>query len=64
MAAVLQLREQFEQIRRDLATLVEIMEREHGPDWWDRLWPEGRPRPSADVSVEQEEGKPTGSGQE
>ena len=52
VAAVLQLREQFERVRRDLATLVEIMEREHGPDWWDRLWPEGRPRPSANVSVD------------
>ncbi len=49
VAAVLQLREQFERVRRDLATLVEIMERELGSDCWDRLWPEGRPRPSADV---------------
>ncbi len=52
VAAVLRLREQFERMRRDLATLVEIVERELGPDVWDRLWPEGRPRPAADVSVE------------
>jgi hypothetical protein len=52
VAAVLQLREQFEQVRRDLATLVEIVERELGPDVWDRLWPEGRPRPAADISVD------------
>ena len=52
VAAVLQLREQFEQMRRDLATLVQIVERELGPDVWDRLWPEGRPRPAADVSIE------------
>ncbi|MBE3069927.1 MAG: MerR family transcriptional regulator, partial [Planctomycetes bacterium] len=35
VAAVLQLREQYEQERRDLATLVEIVERELGPDVWD-----------------------------
>jgi MerR family transcriptional regulator/heat shock protein HspR len=52
VAAVLQLREQFEQVRRDLVTLVEIVERELGPDVWDRLWPEGRPRPDAHISVE------------
>jgi DNA-binding transcriptional MerR regulator len=52
VAAVLQLREQFEQVRRDLATLVEIVERELGPDCWDRLWPQGRPRPAAPISVE------------
>jgi len=52
VAAVLRLREQFERMRRDLTTLVEIVERELGPDVWDRLWPEGRPRPAADVSVE------------
>lgn len=52
VAAVLQLREQFEQVRRDLVTLVEIVERELGPDVWDRLWPEGRPRPDAHISVD------------
>jgi MerR family transcriptional regulator, heat shock protein HspR len=52
VAAVLRLREQFEQARRDLGTLVEIVEREMGPDCWDRLWPEGRPRPTAHISVE------------
>ena len=52
VAAVLRLREQFEQARRDLVTLVEIVERELGPDCWDRLWPEGRPRPSAGIPVE------------
>jgi len=52
VAAVLQLREQFEQVRRDLATLVEIVEREWGPDCWDRLWPEGRPRPTPHISVD------------
>jgi DNA-binding transcriptional MerR regulator len=52
VAAVLQLREQFEQVRRDLATLVEIVEREMGPDCWDRLWPEGRPRPTTHISVD------------
>ncbi len=52
VAAVLQLREQFEQVRRDLATLVEIVERELGADAWDRLWPEGRPRPAANISVD------------
>jgi MerR family transcriptional regulator/heat shock protein HspR len=52
VAAVLQLREQFEQVRRDLATLAEIVEREIGPDVWDRLWPEGRPRPAANISVD------------
>lgn len=52
VAAVLRLREQFEQVRRDLETLVEIVERELGPDVWDRLWPEGRPRPAANVCIE------------
>jgi len=52
VAAVLRLREQFEQVRRDLETVVEIVERELGPDAWDRLWPEGRPRPAANVCVE------------
>ena len=52
VAAVLQLREQYERVRYDLATLVEIVERELGPDVWDRLWPEGRPPPQAHVSVE------------
>jgi len=51
VAAVLRLREQFEQVRRDLETLVEIVERELGPDVWDRLWPEGRPRPADNISV-------------
>jgi len=53
VAAVLQLREQFEQMRRDLATLVEIVQREMGPDCWDRLWPEGRPRPTTHISVDE-----------
>jgi DNA-binding transcriptional MerR regulator len=52
VAAVLRLREQFEQVRRDLVTLVEIMERELGPDVWDRLWPRDRPRPATHISVE------------
>ncbi|MGB2614400.1 MAG: chaperone modulator CbpM [Phycisphaerae bacterium] len=52
VAAVLQLREQFEQMRRDLSTLVEIVERELGPDVWDRLWPQDRPRPAADINIE------------
>jgi DNA-binding transcriptional MerR regulator len=52
VAAVLGLREQFERARRDLATLVEIVERELGPDCWDRLWPEGRPRPGGDLPAE------------
>ena len=52
VAAVLQLREQYEQERRDLATLVEIVERELGPDVWDRLWPQCRPRPAPNVCVE------------
>lgn len=52
VAAVLRLREQFELVRRDLETVVEIVERELGPDAWDRLWPEGRPRPAAHISVE------------
>lgn len=52
VAAVLHLREQYERVRHDLATLVEIVERELGPDVWDRLWPEGRPPPQAHVSVE------------
>lgn len=49
VAAVLQLREQFEQMRRDLELLIEIVERELGEDVWDRLWPEGRPRPATNV---------------
>jgi MerR family transcriptional regulator, heat shock protein HspR len=65
VAAVLQLREQFERVRRDLETLVEIMEREHGPDWWNHLWPEGRPRPAADApppgGFTDEGGGPSGS---
>lgn len=52
VAAVLRLREQYETVRHDLATLIEIVERELGPDVWDRLWPEGRPRPAPHVSVE------------
>jgi len=52
VAAVLQLREQFEEVRRDLQTLIEIVERELGPDCWDRLWPQGRPRPRVNISVE------------
>jgi MerR family transcriptional regulator, heat shock protein HspR len=52
VGAILQLREQYERIHRDLVTLVEIMERELGPDVWDRLWPEDRPRPSSHVSVD------------
>jgi hypothetical protein len=52
VAAVLSLREQYELARRDLATLVEIVERELGPGCWDRLWPEGRPRPGGSVSAE------------
>lgn len=52
VSAVLRLREQYEQVRRDLATLVEIVERELGPDVWDRLWPEDRPTPHANVSAE------------
>ena len=62
VGAVLQLREQFEQMRRDLATLVEIVERELGPDVWDRLWPEGRPRPGVNISIEgiSEPGAPEG----
>jgi len=64
--AVLKLREQMEQARYDLVTLVEIVERELGPDCWDRLWPQGRPRPTAgmtgDVSAPpQEPGPPAGS---
>jgi MerR family transcriptional regulator/heat shock protein HspR len=52
VAAVLTLREQYERMRRDLETLIEIVERELGPDCWDRLWPEGRPRPEAHISVD------------
>ena len=52
VAAVLGLREQYERMRRDLETLIEIVERELGPDAWDRLWPEGRPRPEAHISVD------------
>jgi MerR family transcriptional regulator/heat shock protein HspR len=51
VAAVLTLREQYERMRRDLETLIEIVERELGPDW-DRLWPEGRPRPETHISVD------------
>ena len=53
VGAVLGLREQFERMRRDLALLIEIVERELGPDCWDRLWPEGRPRPAAHISVDE-----------
>jgi hypothetical protein len=52
VGAVLGLREQYERIRRDMETLIEIVERELGPDCWDRLWPQGRPRPEANISVE------------
>ena len=52
VAAVLSLREQHERMRRDLETLIEIIERELGADVWDRLWPEGRPRPEAPISVD------------
>ena len=52
VSAVLRLREQYEQVRRDLATLVEIVERELGPQVWDRLWPQDRPTPHANVQVE------------
>jgi hypothetical protein len=52
VGAVLGLREQYERMRRDLETLVEIVERELGPDCWDRLWPEGRPRPEPHVSAD------------
>jgi DNA-binding transcriptional MerR regulator len=52
VAAILQLREQFERVRLDLVTLVEIVEREMGPDALDRLWPEGRPRPTIHISVD------------
>ncbi|MCX5654558.1 MAG: MerR family transcriptional regulator [Planctomycetota bacterium] len=52
VAAVLTLREQYERMRRDLETLIEIVERELGPDCWDRLWPEGRPRPETHISVD------------
>jgi len=48
VSAVLRLREQYERVRRDLATLVEIVERELGPDAWDRLWPADRPAPRPD----------------
>ena len=50
--AILRLREQYEQIRLDLAMLVEIVERELGDDAWDRLWPKDRPRPSVRVDAE------------
>ena len=56
VGAVLGLREQFERMRRDLALLIEIVERELGPDCWDRLWPEGRPRPAAHISVDEVSG--------
>ncbi len=59
VAAVLQLREQFEQMRRDLELLIEIVERELGEDVWDRLWPEGRPRPAANVAAEPAQGTPS-----
>jgi len=65
VAAVLSLREQHERMRRDLETLIEIIERELGPDAWDRLWPEGRPRPEAPISVDgvsEPEGKQPGQG--
>ena len=65
VAAVLSLREQHERMRRDLETLIEIIERELGPDAWDRLWPEGRPRPEAPISVDgvsEPEGKEPGQG--
>jgi len=52
VGAVLQLREQYERVRQDLAMLIEIVERELGPDCWDRLWPEGRPRPAENISVD------------
>lgn len=52
--AVLQLRSQYERIRRDLELLVEIVERELGPDVWDRLWPEERPHPRVTIQVQQE----------
>lgn len=58
VAAVLRLREQFERVRQDLATLIEIVERELGPDAWDRLWPQGRPRPSADAAADGSGGPP------
>jgi len=66
VSAVLRLREQYERVRRDLATLVEIVERELGPDVWDRLWPEGRPPPHASVSVKAmvEPAGPEGAGPE
>jgi len=51
--AVLRLREQYEQIRMDLAMLVEIVERELGEDVWDRLWPKDRPRPSVQAGGEE-----------
>jgi MerR family transcriptional regulator/heat shock protein HspR len=54
--AILRLREQYEQIRLDLAMLVEIVERELGEDVWDRLWPKDRPRPSVQVSAEGQAG--------
>jgi MerR family transcriptional regulator/heat shock protein HspR len=52
VAAVLGLREQYERMRRDLETLIEIVQRELGPDCWDRLWPQGRPRPEPKISVD------------
>jgi DNA-binding transcriptional MerR regulator len=62
VAAVLRLREQYERVRRDLATLVEIVERELGPDVWDRLWPEDRPTPHANVQVESMADEPPAPG--
>ncbi len=56
--AVLKLREQFEGVRRDLALLMEIMERELGPDVWDRLWPKDRPHPGTHIAVETVSGSP------
>ncbi|MFO8015456.1 MAG: chaperone modulator CbpM [Phycisphaerae bacterium] len=62
VSAVLRLREQYERVRRDLATLVEIVERELGPDVWDRLWPEDRPTPHANVQVESMADEPPAPG--
>ncbi|MBM4018212.1 MAG: MerR family transcriptional regulator [Planctomycetes bacterium] len=52
VAAVLSLREQYERMRRDLELLMEIIERELGPGCWDRLWPQGRPRPETRISAD------------
>jgi MerR family transcriptional regulator/heat shock protein HspR len=64
VAAVLQLREQFEVVRQDLQLLVEIVERELGPDCWDRLWPEGRPRPTVETEAGTGPGAAPGEGAE